>query len=463
MYMIDPSHPVHVYFVGIGGISMSGLAQILRSRGFAVSGSDRSASAITDALQADGIRVFIGQNADNITPDIDVAVFTAAIHPDNPEYTAIMEKGIPYLSRAELLGQIMRSFGNPVAVSGTHGKTTTTSMLSVILMEADMDPTLSVGGILPQIGGNCRAGHSDIFVAEACEYTNSFLSMFPRIGIILNIDMDHPDFFKDIDDIRRSFRRFAQLIPEDGALIIGSDIPDVDEITQGLPCRIITFGTASGSDYRLQDLQVNENGFPHCTVSSPGHPDEDLALSVPGCHNLSNAAAALAAADLLGVPRDAALRALRGFSGSERRFQIMGTRNGFTVVDDYAHHPAEIAATLRAAAQYPHKKLYCVFQSHTYSRTKALMDECADALLATDVLILAPIYPARETDDLGISAQTLQKAVEDRGHQCLYFPTFEEIEKYILENCQKGDLLITMGAGDTVKIAQNLVSGAHEG
>ena len=236
MYQIDFRHPIRVFFVGIGGISMSGLAQILASEGFAVSGSDRSESAITRELEASGIRVLIGQRSENITDDIDLAVFTAAIHPDNPEYIAVQEKGIPSLNRAELLGQLMKNYRLPVAVSGTHGKTTTTSMLSEILLAADVDPTLSIGGVLADIGGNVRIGKSGYFVAEACEYTNSFLHMFPGIGIILNIEEDHLDFFKDLADIRRSFRRFAQLIPAEGALIINGQIDDWREIAQDLPC-----------------------------------------------------------------------------------------------------------------------------------------------------------------------------------------------------------------------------------
>ena len=237
MYQIDFNHPVHVYFVGIGGISMSGLAQILASEGFTVSGSDRSESAITKELEESGIRVFIGQRAENISDDIDLAVFTAAIHPDNPEYIAVQQKGIPSLNRAELLGQLMKNYRNPVAVSGTHGKTTTTSMLSEILLAADADPTLSIGGVLRDIGGNVRIGKSSCFVAEACEYTNSFLHMFPGIGIILNIEEDHLDFFKDLEDIRHSFRRFARLIPADGLLIINAGIDNWEEIARLLPLR----------------------------------------------------------------------------------------------------------------------------------------------------------------------------------------------------------------------------------
>lgn len=462
MYQIDFNHPIHVYFVGIGGISMSGLAQILRSRNFIVSGSDRSASAITDSLQKSGIKVLIGQKYDNITSDIDLVVFTSAIHPDNPEYKATMDLGLPHLTRAQLLGQIMKNYRNSVAISGTHGKTTTTSMLSEIMIAADTDPTLSIGGVLDSIGGNVRVGGQDFFVAEACEYTNSFLSLFPNIGIILDIDADHLDFFKDLNDIRHSFRRFAQLVPEDGTLIINSDIENPGEITDGLSCRIVTYGARDSSDYWPTDIVFDEFAHPSYTLHSRNTDGsvrkQRFQLRVPGIHNVYNSIAAIAAADLLGVARDVTAKALEGYRGTERRFELIGQRNGFTIIDDYAHHPTEIEATLNAAHNYPHKTLWCVFQSHTYSRTKALMKEFAGALTLADQVILADIYPARETDNLGISAQTLADEVHALGHNCLYLPSFEKIENYLLQNCQPGDLVITMGAGNVNQIAKDLVS-----
>ena len=462
MYQIDLNKPANVYFSGIGGISMSGLARILHSRGFRVSGSDRTASAITDSLKADGIPVIIGQAQENITPDIDLVVFTAAIHPDNPEYIAVSRLGIPHINRSVLLGQIMRGFKDPVAVSGTHGKTTTTSMISEILVEAGTDPTLSVGGMLSSIGGNVRIGESSYFAAEACEYTNSFLDMYPGIGIILDIDEDHLDFFKDIHDIRRSFRKFAQLIPADGALIINTQIPDHEEISGGLPCDVILYGPDDTADYWPEDISYDEFAHPSytlCTRAGDGSVTrQPISLSVSGEHNVYNSMAAVAAADRLGISREHTAAALRSYTGTERRFEVLGTRNGFTVIDDYAHHPTEIEATLRTAANYPHREIFCVFQSHTYTRTKALMKEFAKALTLADNVILAPIYPARETDDLGISAHTLAEEIEALGHPCLCFDTFEEIENFILKNCQSGDLVITMGAGDINKIGHNLVS-----
>lgn len=462
MIQLDFNTPIHVYFSGIGGISMSGLARILKSRGFQVSGSDRAQSALTDALAADGIHVIIGQKKENITPDIDLVVFTAAIRPDNPEYIAVMENGIPHMTRSVLLGQIMRGYKDPVAISGTHGKTTTTSMISEILMEADTDPTLSIGGILDSIGGNVRIGNSSYFAAEACEYTNSFLDMFPGIGIILDIDEDHLDFFKDLADIRRSFRKFAQLIPEDGALIINAQIPDYNEITEGLSCDVILYGPDSSADYWPENISYNKLAYPTytlCSRESDGSVKrQEISLSVPGEHNVFNSMAAVAAADRLGISRDDAAAALKKYTGTERRFQVLGTRNGFTVIDDYAHHPTEIEATLRTASNYPHKELYCVFQSHTYTRTKALMDDFAKALTLADHIILAKIYPARETDTLGISSHTLAEKIEALGHPCLCLDTFEEIENYLLQNCQSGDLVITMGAGNINEVGADLVS-----
>ena len=460
MYQIDFKHPVRVYFVGIGGISMSGLAQILASEGFTVSGSDRAESAATQELEACGIKVLIGQKAENITDDIDLAVFTAAIHPDNPEYKAVHEKGIPCLSRAELLGQLMKNYRLPVAVSGTHGKTTTTSMLSEVLLAADVDPTLSIGGFLSDIGSNVRIGNSGYFVAEACEYTNSFLHMFPGIGIILNIEEDHLDFFKDLSDIRRSFRRFAELIPAEGTLIINAEIDNWEEIAKDLPCKVVTFSSEPGADYYPSDITFDKNGHPSFTRHGPAScgADTEITLCVPGMHNIGNALAAVAAADRLDIPRSASAKGLSLFKGTDRRFQYKGERNGFTIIDDYAHHPTEIEATLRAARACPYSRIICVFQPHTYTRTKSFMSGFAKALSLADIVILADIYAARETDTLVISSRTLQEEIKKLGHDCLYFPTFSEIEEYLLANCRKNDLVITMGAGNVDKIGENLLS-----
>lgn len=458
MYQIDFHKPLHIHFIGIGGISMSGLAEILLGEDFKVSGSDSKESPLTDSLTRKGARIFYGQRASNITDDVELVVYTAAIHPDNPEYASAVEKGIPMLTRAQLLGQIMRNYDTPIAVSGTHGKTTTTSMISQILLEADADPTISVGGILPSIGGNIRVGQSETFVTEACEYTNSFLSFFPKISVILNIDADHLDFFKDIDDIRHSFRKFAQLLPADGALIINADTPHYQDIIKDLSCKIITYGMDHEAQYQATDITYDKYGHASFTVLKNGRKTGSFYLKVPGSHNVSNALAAIALAQLLQIPDDVIVKGLGSFTGTDRRFQYKGEVAGVTIVDDYAHHPTEIQATLNAAHNYPHKKLWCVFQPHTYTRTKAFLDEFAEALSAADAVVLADIYAARETDTLGISSADIASCIEKLGTEVHYFPTFEEIEAFLLKNCSTGDLLITMGAGDIVKVGEKLLN-----
>ena len=457
MYQIDFHTPLAVHFIGIGGISMSGLAEILLEEGFHISGSDAKESALTDALEKKGARIYYGQRASNISDSTDVVVYTAAIHPDNPEFARAKELGIPMLTRAELLGQIMRNYDTPIAVAGTHGKTTTTSMLSHILLKGDCDPTISVGGILPAIGGNIRVGQSETFLTEACEYTNSFLSFFPKISIILNMDADHLDFFKDIDDIRRSFRRFAELLPADGTLIINADTPEYQSITEGLPCQVITYGLENNADYTASDITYDEFGHASFHVKYKGSDLGRCSLKVPGSHNVSNALSAVAAGRLLNLPWEVIAEGLLSFTGTDRRFQYKGTVGGVTIIDDYAHHPTEIEATLKAAANYPHRKVWCVFQPHTYTRTKALLPEFAQALTLADHVVLADIYAARETDTLGISSEDLADRIRELGTPCEYFPTFDEIENFLLENCTQGDLLITMGAGDVVNIGEQLL------
>ena len=369
MYHIDFERPCHVHFIGIGGISMSGLAEILLERGFTVSGSDARESELTKKLEAHGAKLFYGQKAENIMEGTDVVVYTAAVHPDNPEYAAAAGRSIPILTRAELLGQIMRNYNQSVAVAGTHGKTTTTSMLTEILMEARKDPTISVGGMLDAIGGNIRVGGPEMFVTEACEYTNSFLSFFPTMEIILNIEADHLDFFKDIDDIRNSFRRFAGLLPEDGILIINSDIREYEEICKGLPCRVITVGSDPvRSRYSAAHVAFDESACASYELLENGKKVCTVVLGVPGMHNVYNSLAAFAAARELGVDDGDICAGLLAYRGTHRRFEKKGVLNGVTIIDDYAHHPQEIAATLSTAENYPHRELWCVFQPHTYGR-----------------------------------------------------------------------------------------------
>ncbi len=457
MFTIDFNKPLHIHFIGIGGISMSGLAEVLLQEGFHVTGSDAKESPLTDRLEEKGAVIHYGQRASNIAPDTELIVYTAAISPENPEYVRAIEMSIPMLTRAQLLGQIMKNYDLPIAVSGTHGKTTTTSMISQILLEGDCDPTISVGGILPSIQGNIRVGNSETFITEACEYTNSFLSLFPKVGIILNMDADHLDFFKDIDDIRHSFRKFAELIPEDGTLIINSDTPCYEMITADLKCRVITYGLNNPAIFTADNINYDQEGFASFDCIQNGEKIATYQLKVPGIHNVSNALAAIATASILGLEQATIQAGFSAFHGTNRRFQIKGTVGGVTIVDDYAHHPTEIRATLNSAANFPHKKLWCVFQPHTYTRTKALLDDFADALTLADEIVLCDIYAAREKNTVGISSKDLQEKICELGGTCTYLPTFDAIENFLLEHCAPGDLLITMGAGDVVNIGEKLL------
>lgn len=458
MYKRNFDKPSHVHFIGIGGISMSGLAAILLKEGFVVSGSDSHESELTDRLQAAGARIAYQQAADNITDGIDVVVYTAAIHPSNPEYAAAVAKKIPLLTRAQLLGQMMKNYKIPICVSGTHGKTTTTSMAAHILMAADMDPTISVGGILPLIKGNYRIGSNNTFLMEACEYTNSFLSFFPKISIILDIDADHLDFFKDLDDIRHSFRKFAELLPDDGVLIINADDPACKMITKGLTCKIITYSMSNKGEYTADLVTYDKRGNASFRALYKGNPIGNFSLQVPGQHNVSNALAAIALARELGIDAATIENGFESFHGTNRRFEYKGKMKcGATVIDDYAHHPTEIKATLHTAERVPHETIWCVFQPHTYTRTKALLPQFAEALSIADHVVLADIYAARELDIYGVSSRDLQAEIQKLGTDCDYFPSFEEIEDFLRANVKDGDLVITMGAGNIVQVGEDLI------
>ena len=457
MYTLNFKEPIHVYFMGIGGISMSGLAEILLEEGFTISGSDMKESALTTQLEEKGVKVYYGQVASNITSEIDLVVYTAAIREDNEEWQAAKAAGIPMLTRAQLLGQIMDNYSKSIAVAGTHGKTTTTSMISQVLLEAETDPTITVGGILSAINGNLRVGNSEVFISEACEYTNSFLNFRPKYSIILNVEAEHLDFFKDLDDVRCSFKKFAANTRPDGATIINGEIENYEGLIEGLPHKVVTYGFDSRFDFYAENITFDENACGMFTAMHDGKALMQVHLNIPGMHNVSNALAAIALASLMQLPEDALLSGLRKFGGANRRFQYKGTINGVTVIDDYAHHPTEIAATLSAAANYPHKRLVLVFQPHTYTRTQAFLHEFADILSQADVLVLADIYAAREKNTIGISSKDLLALVQSKGCESYYFPSFEEIEKFLLKNCMNGDLLITMGAGNVVEIGESLL------
>ena len=457
MYSLNFEEPIHVHFIGIGGISMSGLAEILLEEGFTISGSDAKQSALTDSLAQKGATIYIGQKASNLSIRPALVVYTAAIREDNEEFKAAVDAGIPMLSRAELLGQIMDNYEKSIAVAGTHGKTTTTSMISQILLVAKADPTISVGGILEAIGGNIRVGGSEVFITEACEYTNSFLHFHPKYSIITSVEAEHLDFFKDIDDIRRSFHEFAGNTAHDGVLIINGQIAALDKITNNLSCSVTTYGLCENDDFYAKNITYNDHA---CGTYTLMHKTEDLgtvSLSVPGRHNVSNSLAAIALCLNLGLPLDVIKKGLLQFGGTKRRFEYKGTKNGITVIDDYAHHPTEVAATLTAARNYPHGRIICVFQPHTYSRTKAFLSDFARVLSMADIVVLADIYAAREKNTIGISSKDLLAELQKNGQESYYFPSFDEIEKFLSEKCINNDLLITMGAGDVYLIGEHLL------
>ncbi len=436
---------------------MSGLAEILMNEGFKVSGSDMKQSELTDTLKAKGAKIEIGQRAENIK-EPDLVVYTAAIHPDNPEYAAAVSKNIPMLSRAELLGEIMANYTEAVNIAGTHGKTTTTSMITDMVLEAKKDPTVTVGGMLDAIGGNIRIGKRDLFIAEACEYTNSFLSFHPTLAVILNIEADHLDFFKDIDDIRASFKKFIHTLPqnEKGFLVINGDIDDIDYFTKDLGCGFVTFGNNKSCDYTAEDISFDEKACASYTLVKNGVKTVRVELSVPGEHNVYNSLAAIASAERMGIDTKTAAAALVKYNGTKRRFEYRGSVNGADIIDDYAHHPQEIEATLKAAKLYPHKKIRVIFQPHTYTRTKALLGDFADALMLADEVILADIYAAREKNTVGVSSNDIAELINAHGGNAGYIPDFDKIIEYVLKHTEPGDLLITMGAGNVVDIADRL-------
>lgn len=463
--MLDITKYKHVHCIGIGGIGVSAIAEILKSQGYTVSGSDMKKSDVTERLLYQGIKVYQGHAAENIE-GADLVVYSAAVSPENPEIVAAKEKGIPVVTRAEALGSLMSEYGTSIAVSGTHGKTTTTSMVSLILEKAGTDPTILIGGNLPEFHGNAKIGHSKYFVTEACEYMDSFLSLRPEIEIILNIDSDHLDYFKDIDHIVQSFDRFARLVPEGGHIIAYDANPFVASIIQKIDSeKIITFGFNRGSDYCAGNLKFDSSGFPEFDVIKDGRTLSHIHLSVPGEHNIANSLAAFAACHTLDVDPAVITDVLNQFHGTQRRFDVIGTTaGGVRLIDDYAHHPTEIKATLSAAHQMPHNRLWCLFQPHTYTRTMALFDEFAESFGDADVLCMAEIFAAREKNIYKISSRELVRKIrkDHPDKQAYYFPTLEDIARFVRDNAMPDDMVITMGAGDIYKVADMLMKQVEE-
>ena len=446
----------HVHCIGIGGIGLSAVAGSLLSRGYRVSGSDMKQSTVTDQLIECGAEIFFEHSADNLG-DADLVVYSNAVSMENPEIVEAKKRGIPCITRAEALGAVMADYKTSVAISGTHGKTTTTSMISLILEEAQLSPTIMVGGILSKFKSNFKVGHSEYFVTEACEYMDSFLSLKPWMEVILNIDSDHLDYFKDIDHIAKSFELFVNRVPEDGYVIAYDANPFVKAITEDLKCRVITFGFNETSNFYAKNIKFNDEGRPSFDLYQNGVLRTSIQLAIPGEHNVSNSLAATAACTAMGVNLEVIKKTLENFTGTQRRFDIVGrTAGGLTIVDDYAHHPTEIKATLAAAKNVPHKNISCLFQPHTYTRTIALFDFFAEAFNDADKLVLAEIYAAREKNIYKISSKKLQEEIKNKHpeKEVYFMPDFNAIAEFVANNAQEGDLVITMGAGDIYKVGE---------
>ena len=447
-----------IHCLGIGGIGLSAVAEILLDRGYIVSGTDINPSKVTRHLECLGIKVYTSHEPENVE-NADAIVYSAAVSEENPEVIRARQLGLPLFSRAEVLGMLMDDYENSVAICGTHGKTTVTSMTSLILRNAEYKPTILVGGNLPQINGNVEIGGTEYFVTEACEYMDSFLQLHPSIGVILNIDSDHLDYFKDMDHIVRSFRAFVEQIPPHGIIIAFGDNPFVRSILKGHDNKI-TYGYSESNDYYAENIRFNENGFPVFEICHEGRPVAEIELSVPGEHNVLNAMAAFVTASYLGVDTAIAASTLKEYSGANRRFDFVGTTDkGVRVIDDYAHHPTEIKATLAAAKNVKHNKLWLIFQPHTYTRTKALFDEFVDAFGDADVVILTDIYAAREKDVYNISSYKLMTAMKAKhpDKAIYYVKDFEDIAKYIEKFAGRDDIVMTMGAGDVYKVGDMLL------
>ncbi|MBR2832093.1 MAG: UDP-N-acetylmuramate--L-alanine ligase [Oscillospiraceae bacterium] len=439
---------MRAHLVGIGGVSMSPLAEALHGAGLVITGSDIRESEVLDQLRALGIRIAVGHSADNIA-GADLIIRTAAAREDNVEIAAARQAGIPVFERAQAWGSIMKNYKNAVCISGTHGKTTTTSMTTHILMAADKDPTVMIGGTLPLLGAGHRVGKGDTIVLESCEYYNSFHSFFPTIAVILNVDADHLDFFGDIENVKRSFRTFAELVPEDGWVIYNHDDKNTVDAMRGIERRILTFGLEEGADVRAERVTL-EGKHLRFDVTFRGEQFLHLELQLPGRHNVYNAVAAVSAAIAMGIPADAVEKGLKNFRGAGRRFEFKGCLNGAEIYDDYAHHPGELRALLDAALNMGYKRVITAFQPHTYSRTKTHFDEFVNQLRRADKVLLAEIYAAREKNTEGISSRSLAEAIPGAE----YFPTFEEMEARLRELASEGDIILTVGAGDIYKVGE---------
>jgi UDP-N-acetylmuramate--alanine ligase len=447
----------HIHLIGIGGVSMSGIAEILHYWGFIVTGSDASQSEVTDKLIRNHIPVTIGHDLENVSKS-NLVVYSAAIKKDDPELQKAKELNIPVIERGTFLGILTKAFKNTICVSGTHGKTTTTSMISLCFLEASKDPSIQVGAYLKQLDGNYRVGNSEYFIIEACEYVESYLKLFPKTEVILNIDNDHLDYFGTLENIIKSFKNYVKLIPEDGLLVINWDDPHCREITKNTNAKVLTYGIESqNANFIARNINFNNNGFPTFDVYYNNNFYKTITLSIPGKHNIMNALACIAVCHQYGLEKEDMKNALLKYTGAHRRFEYKGSFNNVNVYDDYGHHPTEILATANALKQKKYNKSWVVFQPHTYSRTKNLLDDFAKVLTNFDHIIVTDIYAARETNTYNISSKDLVNKIREIGFKATYMPNFNEIAKYIKENAKPNDIVLTLGAGTITNLGPMLV------
>ena len=440
-----------IHFIGIGGAGMCPLAEILHAKGYLLSGSDNNETDTLNRIRKLGIPVVLGQKAENIG-DAEMVVYTAALLPDNPELVAAKAGGVPTFERSKLFGAVTRKFGNCIGVCGTHGKTTTTSMVTQMLLGAGVDTSAVIGGRLPLIGANGRTGTDDMIVVEACEFANTFLDLSPSVAVILNIDADHLEFFKTMDNLVAAFGKFAALA-RDAVIYNGDDVKTLKAVDMAGDKTKISFGFENTNDWYAQNITFYRGAFPCFDVMHKGAHVGRVQLGVPGKHNVLNALAAIAAADYAGADLDKAFGALEMFGGAGRRFEILGEFNGVTIADDYAHHPAELKVTLTAAKQMDYKRVWAVFQPFTFSRTYMLLEDFADVLRIADKVVLTEIMGSREVNTYDIHTYQLAEKIDG----CVWFEKFDTIAQYLYDNLESGDLVITLGCGDVYKIAKKLI------
>jgi UDP-N-acetylmuramate--alanine ligase len=445
-----------IYLIGIGGIGVSAIAEILLNSEYIVSGSDLNKSFNTSKLENLGASIYYKQDGGHINESVDLVVYSSAIGPDNPEFQKAVDLNIPMLNRAEMLGIIMSNYKESIAISGAHGKTTTTSMLSLMIDKAAMDPTIMIGGNVKEFNGNAKVADGDILITEACEYKDNFLHFKPTTSIVLNIDEDHLDYFENLDQIVDSFTKFIKLLPETGKAIINIDDFDAKKLVPHVSSNLITVAINQDATYMAKNIIFAENGSSKFEVFFEGEPLFKCTLGVPGTHNIYNSLAAIAAAHSVGVSTDIITDTLKNFSGADRRFQHKGFFKEAMVIDDYAHHPTEIKATLSASRKLSHNRIICIFQPHTYTRTEELMHEFSTSFKDADLTIITDIYAAREVDNGRVHSKDLAALIQKEGQAVKYLATFDEIINFLDQYAEAEDIIFTMGAGNVYKIGESL-------